>query len=329
MKQRPDFSTKTIVITGASSGAGKAIALGLAATGAKLVLAARRKEALEELVLECEELGALALAVPTDMSLPDEIRSLALQAAAFGGNIDVWINNAGVLAAGALEDIPSAVHEQVIKTNLLGFIQAAHTVLPHFKQQGHGILINNISVGGWFPTPYSATYTASKFGLRGFSDALKGELLGWPDIRVCDLFPAFLDTPGMQHAANYTGKELQPVPPVYSPQLVANAVIELIECPRSRKTVGLTASMLRLAWSVFPGISRSATVFVIRRYLKRARAIEYTDGNVLTPVLYGTSAEGGWQKSGGANASSLRKGLLAAATAGVFVGLLLAKQRSK
>jgi short-subunit dehydrogenase len=329
MKQPADFSNKTIVITGASSGVGKAMVLELAATGAKLVLAARRKESLEELAAECEELGALALAVPTDMSVVEDIQSLVARAVAFGGSIDVWINNAGVLAAGAVEDIPSVVHEQVIRINLLGYIQATHAVLPHFKQQGHGLLINNISVGGWFPTPYSATYTASKFGLRGFSEALKGELQGWPEIHVCDLYPAFLDTPGMQHTANYTGKELRPVPPVYAPQRVAKAVRELIRHPKSRKTIGLTAAALRLAWTVFPMISRTATVFVIRHYLKRARATQYTDGNVLSPVLYGTSAEGGWQKKPAILSSPRSIGLLVATTTGIFLGLLLAKQRYK
>ncbi|RYY20509.1 MAG: SDR family oxidoreductase [Chitinophagaceae bacterium] len=328
MKQIPDFSSKTIVVTGASSGAGKAIALELASRGAKLVLAARRKEALEELSHECEALGGLALAVPTDMTVIDDIKSLAAKAAAFGGGIDVWINNAGVLAAGAVEDVPAVVNEQVIKINLLGYIHSAHTVIPYFKRQEYGLLINNISVGGWFPTPYGAAYTASKFGLRGFSEALKGELKGWTGIHVCDLYPAFLDTPGMQHAANYTGKELKPVPPVYAPQQVARAVTEVILCPRPKKTVGITANMLRLAWLLLPTIARNATVFVIRRYLNQARPIEYTDGNVLSPVLYGTSAEGGWQNKSSSPASSRRKGLVVAAAAGVLLGLLLTRRGS-
>ncbi|MBO9658667.1 MAG: SDR family oxidoreductase, partial [Chitinophagaceae bacterium] len=327
MKTYPDYSLKTIVITGASSGVGKAMALGLASTGAKLVLAARRKEALEDLALECEALGCVALAVPTDMRKSEDVEYLAAKAAAFGGAIDVWINNAGVLAAGAVEDIPSSVNENVIQTNLIGYMHGARTVIPYFKRQDYGILINNISVGGWFPTPYGSAYSASKFGLRGFSAAIKGELKGWDNIHVCDLYPAFLDTPGMQHAANYTGKALKPVPPVYAPQRVAQAVIDLIGYPRPSRTVGLTASLLRLASTIFPGISRAATVFVIRRYLKCADDIEYTSGNVLKPVAYGTSAEGGWQKP--ISKSSRKKtGLLIAAAAGIIIGFGLARKNA-
>src|SRR5688500_13212748 len=201
-----EMRTKTVVITGASSGVGKAMALELAQHGAKLVLAARRQDALNELVAECNELGGLAMAVPADMRSIESIRQLASKAYEFGGTIDVWINNAGVLAAGALEQIPAEVNEDVIKTNLMGYVHSAHTVLPYFKDQEQGILINNISVGGWFPTPYGAAYTASKFGIRGFSESLKAELNEYPDIHICDLYPGFLDTPGIQHAANYTGK---------------------------------------------------------------------------------------------------------------------------
>jgi short-subunit dehydrogenase len=137
---------------------------------------------------------------------------LANAAVDWQDRIDVWVNNAGVLAAGDFDVIPMAVHEQVIKTNLLGYMNGAHAVLPFFKEQGWGTLINNISIGGFLPVPYGAGYTAAKFGLRGWSEALKAELTGWPEIYVCDLFPAFLDTPGIQHAGNYTGKVLKTGP---------------------------------------------------------------------------------------------------------------------
>ncbi|WP_276485602.1 SDR family oxidoreductase [Paraflavitalea pollutisoli] len=321
------FQEKTIVITGASSGVGKAMALALAAQGATLVLAARREAALEETAQACIEAGSNVLTVPTDMQQVEAIRLLAEKAHQFGGAIDVWINNAGVLAAGPLEEVPAEVSEAVIKTNLLGYMHAAHIVIPYFKQQQHGILINNISVGGWFPTPYATAYTASKFGLRGFSEALKGELQGWRNIHVCDLYPGFLDTPGMQHAANYTGKALKPAPPVYSAEKVARAVVRIIQSPVPKKTIGAGAALLRLAWNVFPAISRAATVFVMRRYLNNAPALATTSGNVTQPVDFGTSVDGGWQMS---KASRQRAAVVVAAgIAGVAAGLLIAARKNQ
>jgi short-subunit dehydrogenase len=327
MQSEQDLRSKTIVITGASSGVGKAMALELAQQGAKLVLAARRLDALNELVGECNELGALAIAIATDVRSAESIRQLATKAHAFGGAIDVWINNAGVLAAGELDQVPAEVNEEVIKTNLLGYMHSAHAVLPYFKEQGQGILINNISIGGWFPTPFGAAYTASKFGIRGFSESLKGELNNFPHIHICDLYPGFLDTPGMQHAANYTGKFLKPAPPVYDPEKVARAVVSVIKCPRRRATIGAASLFLRLAFQVFPALTRYITVSVIRAYLKRAEPMPVNSGNILQPVAYGTSVEGGWRKPASRPVNA-KTGLLAAGIAGFIVGaLLLGKKR--
>lgn len=170
----------------------------------------------------------------------------------FGG-IDVWIDNAGVLAAGTVDDIPAEVNEDVIRTNLLGYIHGAQAVLPIFKQQGHGIIINNISVGGWIATLYMAAYCTSKFGLRGFFESLKGELKPFPHSHVCDLYPAFLDTPGIQHAANYTGKHLRPAPPVYDPLLVARAIVRLIQNLREKKQLAARPPSLSFLTPSFLG----------------------------------------------------------------------------
>jgi short-subunit dehydrogenase len=268
----------------------------------------------------------MATAVQTDVRSVQAVQSLAEKAVEFGGRIDVWINNAGVLAAGALEEVPAEVNEEVIKTNLLGYIHGAQVVLPYFKQQQHGILINNISVGGWFPVPYGIAYTASKFGLRGFSEALRGELTEYPGIHVCDLYPGFLDTPGIQHAANYTGKVLKPAPPVYNPQKVARAVVSLIRSPQPKQTIGAAATFLKIGYHFFPALSRSITASVIRFYLKRADELPATSGNILHPVDYGTSVEGGWRKPfvKSAGGRIFMAGLMAG-VAGLTMGLFLSR----
>ncbi len=317
---------KIVVVTGASSGAGRAAALEFARNGSKLVLAARRIDALNELVTECKELGATAIAVQTDVTDSLAMKKLAEAAFAFGGRIDIWINNAGVMAAGGFTDTPIEVHEQVIKINLMGYIHGAYAVLPFFKKQQSGILINNISIGGYYPTPYAVGYSASKFGLRGFSEALKGELSSWPDIYVCDLYPAFLDTPGIQHAANYTGKMLQPAPPVYDPQKVGRAMIRLAKYPRRSLKVGAVAYILHLGYFIMPGVMRSVTAKVMKTYLKQAQPTPATSGNIFTPLEFGTSIHGGWDKTPDRKKQSIKAALAVGGLAASFLFIRLLRK---
>ncbi len=114
-----------------------------------------------------------------------------------------------------------------------------------------------------------------------FFESLKGELNQYPHIHICDLYPAFLDTPGIQHAANYTGKYLKPAPPVYDPRKVARAILSLINHPQSKTTIGAASGFLRLAYYLFPTLSRNITAAAMRTYLKQAHSIENTSGNVL------------------------------------------------
>jgi len=319
MKEIKSLNNRTVVITGASSGAGRAMALEFALHQAQLVLAARNEDALMELADECRALGSKVLIVPADLSDAKAVINLATDAYNFGDGIDVWINNAGVLTAGEFDQVPMEVHAQVIQTNLMSFLFGAHAVIPYFKKQGSGILINNISVGGFLPVPFGTSYTASKFGLRGFSEALKAELQGWKDIHVCDLFPAFLDTPGIQHAGNYTGKVLRPAPPVYDPMRLAKAAVSLAVHPRSSVTVGSVSTMLRLAHSLMPELTAGIVARVIRTYLRTADPAEVTSGNVFNPLRFGTSTHGGWGLPGRPKAH--RKYIVAAA---VIAGVLSA-----
>ena len=294
VKQRA-VQDKTIVITGASSGTGRGAALAFAAHGASVVLAGRRTAILHQIVKECQELGTRATSVTCDVSDPEDVKKLALEAVAFGERIDVWINNAGVLAAGTFEETPIEIHRRVLDINLMGYVNGAHAVLPYFKKQGFGVLINNISVGAWIPTPYAAAYTASKFGLLGFFESLRGELIKWKNIHVCDMFPAFLDTPGIQHAANFTGRVLRPAPPVYSPQRVARAMVRLAGEPLSKTTTDIAAPLLKSVYSLAPALTVSIAARIMEKYFKNAYPIANTSGNLLSPVNYGSSISGGWQ----------------------------------
>jgi short-subunit dehydrogenase len=233
--------------------------------------------------------------VPTDVGDPNAVRLLARRAIETFGKIDVWVNNAGVGAVGPFVETPIEAHDQVVRTNLLGYLHGAHAVLPHFLERGRGVLINNLSFGAWVPAPFAAAYSASKFGLRGFTDALRAELAFTPGIHICDVCSSFIDTPGIQHGANYTGRVLKPAPPVYAPQRVAEVMVALAQRPRRTVTVGGVASLARLGYFVAPRLMRGAMSAMFNTYLAQASQSPITDGNMFQPMTEGRTAEGGWR----------------------------------
>lgn len=283
----------TVVITGASSGIGEAAAEAFARAGARLVLAARGKEALERVAARCREIGVAALAVPTDVTDAEAVRHLAERAVAFGGGIDVWVSNVGVGAVGRFHEVPMAAHEQVIRANLLGHMNDAHAVLPVFLRQGHGTFINTISLGGFASSPFAAAYGASKFGLRGFSEALRGELADQPGIHICDVYPAFIDTPGLRHGANYTGRALSAPPPVYDARRVAETILDLARHPRDSAVVGSVVHLVRLGHALAPAwLARSMARFM-ESYFQRAPQAPVSEGNLFRPPAVAGGIDGG------------------------------------
>lgn len=285
MQQTPDtiLRGKTVVITGASSGVGRATALAFALEQARLVLAARGGQALEEVAEACRRLGASAVAVPTDTSVAADVAELARQALAGSGRIDYWINNAGVLALGRFEEMPVAVTDQIVGTNLLGYMHAAHAVLPIFKRQGRGVLINNISIGGWMPAPYGTAYTASKFGVRGLVEGLQAEVSDWPDIHICALYPGFQRSTGIEHAANYSGLPLATPPPAFDPHRLAAAMVKVAKNPVPVTYPDWSAWVFKHLYGLFPGLVRDVSSAGLRRLMDRGGSVAPTAGNVLEP----------------------------------------------
>lgn len=286
---------KNIVITGASSGIGKATALSLARLGANVVLGSRRELLLVEVANECRQFGIKAYAFKTDVTHLDSVQSLLEFALSHLGTIDIWINNAGVGAVGEFTKTPMAIHERVIKTNLVGYMYGAYVVIPYFKDQKQGQLINNISLGAFVPNPFAASYSASKFGLRGFTEALRYELHDYKNIHVSDLFPAFIDTPGIIHGANFVGKQLRPAPPVYDPYRVASTIVSLCQNPRSRVMVGNSGRLAKLVHALTPKLLGTFMAKMIETYLNKAEKAPISQGNLFKPIWRGAGTHGGWR----------------------------------
>ncbi|WP_347218486.1 SDR family oxidoreductase [Chryseobacterium sp.] len=281
--RKPPFFGETVVITGASSGIGKATAEAFAKQGADLVLAARNEEALKETAELCRNQGVSVLAVPTDVSIAEEVAHLVNEALQFSGKIDYWVNNAGVLAFGKFEEIPVDVTDQIIKTNLLGYMHSAHAVLPVFKRQKKGVLLNNISIGGWMPAPYGTAYTASKYGIRGMTETLQGEVSDFPDIHICALYPGFQKSSGIEHAANYSGIKLSTPPPSFDPRKLAASIVRTAKNPTEASYPDWSAVAFKTIYEMFPGIVRYVSSAAMRMVMKKANKDERTGGNVLEP----------------------------------------------
>ncbi|MBT9373278.1 SDR family oxidoreductase [Rhizobium sp. CSW-27] len=307
---------RVVVITGASSGIGEATAQAFARRGTRLVLAARDAQALAGVAAACRRLGADVETVPTDVTDSQAVRQLASRALAFGG-LDIWVSNVGVGAVGSFVETPISAHEQVIRANLIGHMNDAHAALPIFIRKGRGVFINMISLGGFAAAPYAAAYSASKFGLRGFGEAIRAELADRPHIHVCDIYPAFVDTPGLRHGANYTGAAITAPPPVLDARRVAEAIVATAEQPRDTVMVGSVTRLVRLAHALAPNLSGRLMAVLMRRHFRRAQRVAITDGNLFSPPEPAGGIDGGFR-------SPSQRSLTTVLTAGLAAGVCAA-----
>jgi NAD(P)-dependent dehydrogenase (short-subunit alcohol dehydrogenase family) len=209
-EDRAAVAGRVWVITGASSGLGRGVAERAGSLGARVVLAARRAEALGEVARLIEASGGEALVVPTDVAAPGAAEALAEAAERRFGRVDVWFNNAGVAPVGRFEEIPLADHLRTMEVNLGGVLAGSHAALRRFRAQGFGTLMNMASVEGRVPLALHASYAATKHAVIGLDGALRQELrlAGLRDrIRVVTILPWAVDTPFWGNAATYLGRE--------------------------------------------------------------------------------------------------------------------------
>ena len=180
---------KVAIVTGAGTGIGRQTALALLKENYAVALAGRRVERLEETAAKAEPSGSRTLVAPTDLSDPASVRALFAKTKEAFGRLDVLFNNAGLARLTWLEELDPIKDIQLqLQVNLSGAIQMSRAVLPHMILRGSGHIINTGSIAGLVGTPTYSVYAASKFGLRGFTEALRREV-GIHGINVSGIYP--------------------------------------------------------------------------------------------------------------------------------------------
>ena len=253
------LNEQVIVITGASSGIGLVTARKAAQRGAKVVLVARNEEALRRLAEELTQQGHEALAVTADVGNEQDVRRVADAAIARFGGFDTWVNNAGVSVYGKFYEVPVEDHRRLFQTNFWGTVHGSLVAVEHLKSRG-GALINVGSQLSDHPVVLQGMYTASKHAVKGFTNSLRQELeLDDIPVSVTLIKPAGIDTMFVPHAKNYMDVEAKLPPPIYAPDVVADAILHAAEQPVRDLFVGAAAKMASVSARLMPALFERST----------------------------------------------------------------------
>lgn len=292
----PDLRNHVAVVTGASSGIGRATALLLARSGASVVAAARNERALDEIALRSRDLAGEIVAQPTDVSDPEAVWALAATATNLFGRIDSWINAAAVAMYAPADQTEPDELRRILDVNVVGTANGIRAALPVMERQGGGTLVNIGSVESRRALPLQSAYAASKHAVRGLTDALRVELAhrGSP-VRLTLVLPSAMNTPFFRHARSKLGVVPQPFPPVYEPETVAEAIVHAVQRPIPEIVVGGGGKGLDLVERISPRLVDLALgIRGIGRALQRSEIPDDGRDNLDAPLDEPGRVHGEW-----------------------------------
>jgi NAD(P)-dependent dehydrogenase (short-subunit alcohol dehydrogenase family) len=289
---------KVAVVTGASSGVGRAIARALGAQGAKVGLIARNVDGLEAAAQELRKLGAEALVLPLDVSNAEALNAAADRVVASFGQLDIWVNDAMVSVFAPIWEITPHEFRRVTEVNYLGFVHGTLAALRHMRPANSGVIVQIGSALAYRSIPLQSAYCASKAAIRGFTDSLRSELIRENSrIFVSMVQLPAVNTPQFEVVRNRLGGHPQPVPPIYQPEVIAGEVVRCILKPRREVWIGWSTVGALLAQRIFPGLldryaAKNAWDAQTTRQLPPGHPLEHERDNVDQPIPGDRGAHG-------------------------------------
>jgi NAD(P)-dependent dehydrogenase (short-subunit alcohol dehydrogenase family) len=330
------LARRTVVVTGASAGVGRAAALRFAGAGAHLALIARDAKALETVKQEVERRGGTAMVVSADVADAEAIFDAADSIVARTGSIDVWINDAMVTVFSPVWKITPAEFRRVTEVTYLGVVHGTMAALRHMRPRGRGTIIQVGSALAYRGIPLQAAYCGAKYAIRGFTDSLRCELIHAKSAIALTMIelPA-VNTPQFDWARTHMPTRPRPVPPVVQPEVIADVILRAALKPRREYWVGFSTLKAILANMVMPEFLDR--YLASHTYDQQATDVAVTatrKDNLIVPVegLHRTRGSFGNEAADAAltMAGPLARllPLLLAGLSGVSVGLLVARKPS-
>ena len=254
---------RVVAVTGASGGIGRATAVAFGARGDAVALVARGTEGLEAAAAEVGRAGGKALVVPTDVADADQVQRAVARIEDELGPIDIWVNVAFTSVFSRFQQIEPEEFKRVTEVTYLGYVYATMAVLPRMTARGRGTIVHVGSALAYRGIPLQTAYCGAKHAIQGFHESLRCELLHEKSpVKVTMVQMPAVNTPQFSWVLSRLPRRPQPVPPIYQPELAADAVVYAAEHPERREYwVGGTTAATLVANAVAPGI--------LDRYLAR------------------------------------------------------------
>ncbi len=291
----PD-GARTVLVTGASSGIGRATAIELAGRGDRLVLLARGKQALEEAAEEVRAAGAGEVVVAAaDVNDEGAMQKVVDDAVERWGRLDAVVHAAQVMAYGRVEDVPAEAYETVVDTALHGTANLARAVIPHFRRTGQGSVVVVSSLLASVATPLMGSYIAAKWGQLGLVRVLQIENRDMPGIAISAVSPGGVDTPIYYQAGSWIGSTGRPPPPVYTPQRVARKIVATLDRPRRQVHAGFANPFVVAGFRFLPAVYDALVGPLLRVGAIARDRVGPTAGNIFESRPEHNATRGRWR----------------------------------